>query len=557
LGAVITVLALALDPFAQQLVQYDQHLSNNTDTQTTIALAKRYSKGRALDVSVEADVMTTADFSMQSAILYGVIQPYATVVQQTSFACASGNCTWSPFDSLAICSVCNDLTDQLTSYSAPNFLYISLATILNVVGSVTTNSTTFRLPNGLFINNYDGMAYNAKPNDTSENYGSVYMTTFGTGNVSKTNTLENNDSLIWAMSVLRLLAPSNASIVWPNIPIEAIECGLFYCVKQYESTVQNGILHEIETDVSNATRNPNSWQPILYDGLPYDGIILNDSTLQSLEFNKVISADQRTDLMFGEEFNVSQAAVDSISNYFQNQFSNSPDLNYTNDDYEPEDTNPNPVTVNGFYTTTSSNVNDNASYFSPSVIEVLFESSNINDTFRSLARSMSNAIRAGADNGAFHTGEKGVMTTYYRIEWPWIALYAVLVIAGIVFLAITIFETKHRSVPAWKSSSLAPLSCAAEIGNVLVGVESVEVMEERASKYLVRLFGDQKYQRVGGEDGDLVQGGEHRHVRSSKKVQPLSLVKPSSGLPMTGASLHVADVRDKTIRRKPVARESL
>ena len=129
LGAFITVLAIALDPFAQQLVQFEQHLSNTTDTQTIIARAQRYSKGTEVEISTEnppPGVITMADYSMQSAISYGLVQQYDTVVQQTSFKCPSGNCTWSPFESLAVCSVCNNLTDQLTAYAAPNDLWTDL-----------------------------------------------------------------------------------------------------------------------------------------------------------------------------------------------------------------------------------------------------------------------------------------------------------------------------------------------------------------------------------------------------------------------------------------------
>jgi hypothetical protein len=139
---------------------------------------------------------------------------------------------------------------------------------------VTTNATTIRLPNGLFINNVDGVSYTA-PAYSDGGYGFVYMTTLGTGNASKTNSLEDNDSLIWAMSILKLQEPSNSSLVWPNIPVEGIECGLFYCVKQYSSTVQNGVLQETETYVSTISRDSNSWQPILYDGYTYNGGVLN------------------------------------------------------------------------------------------------------------------------------------------------------------------------------------------------------------------------------------------------------------------------------------------
>lgn len=190
-------------------------------------------------------------------------------------------------------------------------------------------------------------------------------------------------------------------------------------------------------------------------------------------------------------------------------------------------------------------------------MQALFDNININETFRSLARSMSNAIRTGADNSTVQSGENWVMKTCYRIQWPWIALHVLLVFAGIAFLAITIIKTKQPRVPAWKSSSLALLSCSTEIGDVLAGIESIEMMKEKASQYRVRLFGDEKYQKVDEEDTELDLLGQCPKVSSREKAKPLNLPQPSSGLQKTEATPQVAEIRHKAIRRKPVERGSL
>jgi hypothetical protein len=55
----------------------------------------------------------------------------------------------------------------------------------------------------------------------------------------------NSDSLLWAMSLLKIEAPNNDlahSNGWPNLTVEVSERGLFYCVNQYSSTVINGTL---------------------------------------------------------------------------------------------------------------------------------------------------------------------------------------------------------------------------------------------------------------------------------------------------------------------------
>jgi hypothetical protein len=213
-------------------------------------------------------------------------------------------------------------------HTESNSLYYDLP---GGVGSVstdavsTTNATTFRLPNGLLINNPNG-----KPFAPAYEYGTIYMTAFGTGNATKTNNLKDNDSLIFAMSFLKLLLPTNASALWPNIPVGAIECGLFYCVNQYTSKINSGRLTESETRVKNATRNPNSWQPIPFgsDTL-LQGFVPNTSMIESIGYNSAIAEQQRTDLMFGDQFNVSQYSVFTLSSYFQNNFRNPKNFNYS------------------------------------------------------------------------------------------------------------------------------------------------------------------------------------------------------------------------------------
>jgi hypothetical protein len=125
--------------------------------------------------------------------------------------------------------------------------------------------------------------------------------------------------------------------------------------------------------------------------------------------------------------------------------------------------------------------------YTPPVMQAFYESNNLSNTLEVLARSMSNTIRA-ADDSTAQTGVPQVMTTFYHIRWPWITLHAILVVAGAVFLAITILETRSSGVPAWKSNSLALLSQKNEIGDVFTGVESLNVMEEKARKYNVLFF---------------------------------------------------------------------
>ena len=45
LGAILTVFAIAMDPFSQQLVQFEPHFDETDSSDVEIARGQRYSKG--------------------------------------------------------------------------------------------------------------------------------------------------------------------------------------------------------------------------------------------------------------------------------------------------------------------------------------------------------------------------------------------------------------------------------------------------------------------------------------------------------------------------------
>ncbi|KAJ4300772.1 hypothetical protein N0V90_002860 [Kalmusia sp. IMI 367209] len=412
-----------------------------------------------------------ADYSIQAGILNALIQPYNAIVQQTAFT-----------------YLYNDLHKRL------NFIYL------------TKNATSAQLPNGLYINNVNGAPYNM-PDDydpPTQNISQfLSMTSFGTGNASRTNTFANSDSLLWAMGFLKLQAPetnSSHSNGWPNISINALECGLFYCVNEYSPTVRNGILEERETLVHNARRSSDSWSLIDYTYPNLDGIEIDNHSMNSLEFNNSTSSWSRTDLMLGDGFNLSWAAVTSLSSQFQSQFTSPKTINMS--EHTSPLKAPNYIPINGFYKNQVMSYDSTAVEFSPSIMQILYDTSDLDDTFRRLARGLSNAIRAGSDDAEMRTGTSGVMTTYYRIWWPWITLHALVALGGMSFLLGTIIGSRASGVPIWKSSTLAMLSLTVSdmIGDTLVGVDLLEDMEAKASQHFLQLF-DNRAERESGAEG--------------------------------------------------------
>jgi hypothetical protein len=133
--------------------------------------------------------------------------------------------------------------------------------------------------------------------------------------------------------------------------------------------------------------------------------------------------------------------------------------------------------------------------YQPSAIQALYASDNLNDTFKALAISMTNAIRSGSDddsplvNGTkFVTGWIGNSVTYYKIQWPWVVLPCIVVLAGHVHLLLTAAHVKKSGVPVWKSNSIAIMSRGPHVAELLQDVDAMSIMNEKARRETVQLF---------------------------------------------------------------------
>ncbi|KAG6363889.1 hypothetical protein INS49_008992 [Diaporthe citri] len=200
---------------------------------------------------------------------------------------------------------------------------------------------------------------------------------------------------------------------------------------------------------------------------------------------------------------VSQSAVDGIGSYFGSTFASDLQVFVMPDDNTTE------WQLNGYYMTSGQ------VQYTPSTTQVLYPTEDLNNTFTSLATSMSNALRDGSDatfNGADRelTGEKGVLTTFYEIQWPWLSLHCASVVLGVLFFVLTL--VRNRSAPARKSSSLAVMARGHQVQDVVHGAEYVKQMEGRAKTMRVTLI--EKSMRTDQVEYDPLQTpyGEVTHV---------------------------------------------
>ncbi|KAF3053385.1 hypothetical protein E8E11_011807 [Didymella keratinophila] len=108
-GALITILTLAMGPFAQQLVSYPSRdvLADDATFYTSHIYDSAYGEPRQLRAA-SGRITSTMGPKMQGAILNGLYN-LTTAVQ---FFCSTGDCQWAGFSSLAVASTCTNVTSD-------------------------------------------------------------------------------------------------------------------------------------------------------------------------------------------------------------------------------------------------------------------------------------------------------------------------------------------------------------------------------------------------------------------------------------------------------------
>ncbi|CAN8099720.1 unnamed protein product [Discula destructiva] len=114
LGAIITIAALAVDPFSQQIIQFQPCLSDVAEAMAQIPKTQTLEPGIT---SMSLKPRLTG--SMQAAIYMGLLSPPTNSSATITATCQTGNCTFpsdagATFSTLALCRICVNISDSIT-----------------------------------------------------------------------------------------------------------------------------------------------------------------------------------------------------------------------------------------------------------------------------------------------------------------------------------------------------------------------------------------------------------------------------------------------------------
>jgi hypothetical protein len=152
-ASISTILALALDLFAQQILSFPiRSVPAETGHMASISSTQIYDTGTGAGVTCRWQ--KNVDMAMQGAVMNGLY----TIDSSMTFTCTTANCTWPTFYTIGVCSSCTNVTGytqaicspktktQSFNYTLPSALkFKSSHRVSSRGGTVTTLNATARI----------------------------------------------------------------------------------------------------------------------------------------------------------------------------------------------------------------------------------------------------------------------------------------------------------------------------------------------------------------------------------------------------------------------------
>jgi hypothetical protein len=511
LGLITILLTIAVDPFSQQLLQLQQNIEyveKLNDTYATTLRVTDYDGGAIInanaslstdwtDSDTDDNRQAVPEFSMQAAILNGLVQSYQSGGVAT---CPTGNCTWEPFDTLAVCHRCADLTDKLEKVDDFGDFFNMMNeddpdSLINV-----ENATAVALPNGQFLaneNDWDGVR--------TVNRGRYILTAYSTGDWNKTLSFKNINTLIRAMTVIYLSGrefdhdrPSGLlDGPWPEPPVTAMECAAYFCVKTIHTQMKGNVLTEEakesknwERDLINPSREFHILEEEINPSLQFNRTFrdVNQASLR-IQLNGTVYAYNGTSYEYNgiSYYDIPPSAYLSITALLEDTLTDT----WHNETKYLDRVRKRIPNLEHMFSGRIIGLDD----FKPGALKGMWSDYTIDleRIFGGLANSMTNDIRKNGYTSRIGDapevrGMIGVPRIAYRVTWYWFSLHGLILVGCFAFCVETMMIS--YDVPVWKSHSLATMSQ----GHILVdfGPDAMclQELEKRARSVQINLSGD-------------------------------------------------------------------
>ncbi|KAH7396717.1 hypothetical protein DE146DRAFT_614403 [Phaeosphaeria sp. MPI-PUGE-AT-0046c] len=460
LGAIIMLASLALDPFFQQVVDFpDRWALQNTSS----SIPRVVDYLPPFTPAFFGGVETTSEDRSLAAVTREFF--YANGTQPVPFgngtrpdiplSCPTSNCTWPPYETLAVCSSCQDVTDAL------NLTFACLNTTIDWSATWTGPIKTDPFPNGTVCGYFLNYTTEASADASSSPMlvsgysmrGNGSQAVPGEALLVRTVPLSNFDDKTpyYGFGSIKYQHIRNAILdgliasavngvegVYRNETPIVHECVLSWCVQTIKSSYDWGRYSENITSTQlNVNTDPYSWPWITEEvgGSPFliygQNITIHsqpsqagDGVVRDAAYHVDNITAANTMIPFDDFFPSFYTAADATSE---------PLLRFRN--YLPI----------GPYT---QEVHDNQ-WQAPN---------NITRHMERLALALTNSIRSSTVRHMMQ-GEAYSMENYVHVRWEWLTLPLGLLCVSFIFLAATVAKSAVEidRVGVYKTSAYATL----------------------------------------------------------------------------------------------------
>lgn len=443
LGALVTIFALALDPFFQQVVSFPERWTLHNTT-SSIARTVRYEPVYLIDyengenyAELDATIKSVAELFFYDNGTQPI--PFGNGTRaEIPLSCPSSNCTWPSYDTLGMCSECVEASNLLN--------FTCMETRVDWTSKLTANASTFPTATvcGYFLNSTSEepilmsgyiLEEDGKKGDEALLMRTIPLTTYpqrhalwGDGSI---NFKEVRNPIV---DVLISNAANSGDVYADTRPV-LHECVLSWCVKTVQSSYYLGKYEEEITHVLiNDTKGTFPWST--YD-IPED-----EATYTDYLENVTIAAPP-TDHGFpkygwGINNDTMLNTVIIFDRIFPSfttstNYSETPILRWRYGSFK---------TV---YTKIPS--------FNPWLLP-----NNITNHMERMANAITNAIRSSSSSDTVY-GHAFDSEVYVEVTWGWLSLPLVLLLVSFVFLVSTVIKsaTEKGQVSIRKNSAIATL----------------------------------------------------------------------------------------------------
>ncbi|OQE35333.1 hypothetical protein PENCOP_c013G02115 [Penicillium coprophilum] len=410
LGSLAVLLAIAFDPFVQNLIHYYPKLIVDP-TGTAIVSSNSVYDALGPPLSVSAYYL---DPAMKANIYNSLFNSDSSKPWNIPrYTCSSGNCTWDPIATLEMRASCTNITDRLKTKCD------------NILEGQRLSSSTQICSVYLKDNNGNVSAYVQEP-------GTLWGAPVAIGSVKP---------LIYTNSIIppiQLVAPDNL------LPVEelwtldskiqpqwqAIECAIDPIVHSFRPTVRRGVYQEETLGISK-----NGSFESFYLGSNYH---MHSPWGQKMGVEK------------DRDFLIYKRTLTAIRYFFQDFFAGRAHLDPYGFAFIPHTVQYQYASADLIQLLTLSNITGCAGG----------TAKQMHCAMDNVAEAMSKTIRDTPYSSSFAntTGQAMISTTYVSIHWQWIVLPVLVWLLGLVTLLGTIWKTRKAMIPTWKNGLMPLLS---------------------------------------------------------------------------------------------------